>query len=317
MPQRAETSNPPPCSEQQPVTIGIDVSKDHLDVAIHPGNSSARFTNDSDGIKSLRQWIGKRPVRLVVFEATGPYHREMERRLTQSGFACAKINPRQARRFAEATGKLAKTDPVDAAMPARFGALLEPEARPVRDETRETLTELVAARRNLVADHTATLNRMETRSHDLLKQQAEKRLEQIKADIAAIDAAIANLIASNPVLARQHAILVSIPGIGNVTSHALLADMPELGTMDEKQAAALAGVAPITRQSGKWSGKSFIQGGAGDGQASVIHAEHGGDALQSRSCRGLSGSHRTRQTRQDRHHRRDAKACCSGQRLDP
>ena len=217
------------------IIIGIDISKDHLDCHRLPER--------------------------VVFEPTGAYHRKLERSLAEAGIACAKINPRQARRFAEATGTLAKTDRVDAIMLARFGAVLNPATTAPRSQTLETLGELVVARRALVKDRTAAKNRQHTVSSALLKRQANRRLKQIDADIDAIDAECRKLVETDQNLQSRFAILISIPGIGEVTVMNMLAEMPELGTMNKRQAALLAGLAPITRRSGKWIGKSFIQGG--------------------------------------------------------
>lgn len=255
-------------------TAGIDISKDQLDVALHPSGETRQFDNDRRGHGKLLRWLRTRVVAGVVFEATGIYGRELERRLEKAGIPFAKVNPRHARRFAEATGRLAKTDrvptpmrraasgaPVDALMLARFGAVLEPECRPLRSETLDQLAELVAARRALVKHRTATLNRQKTLWVALLAKQAARRLTQIDAQIKAIDEAARALIKGDPDLDRRRAILESIRGFGETTAIALLADMPELGTLDEKQAAARAWLAPMTRQSGKWKGKSTIQGG--------------------------------------------------------
>jgi transposase len=243
------------------VVAGVDISKDHLDVAIHPAGTVRRFANDRNGHTALLRWLAPLAVARVVFEATGPYHRLFERRLSQAGLSFARINPRQARRFAEATGRLAKTDRVDALVLARFGALLEPECRPLRSEALEQLAELVAARRMLIRDQTATSNRAKILTLGLLKRQAALRLKHIAHQLDALDAAARALIASHTTLARRLAILTSIPGIGEATAIALIADMPELGTMDAKHAASLAGLAPIARESGTWRGKSSIRGG--------------------------------------------------------
>ena len=242
-------------------TVGLDISKDHLDVALRPAEQARRFTNNQSGHGALLRWLGSFVVERVVFEATGPYHQLIEQRLAQAGLPFAKINPRHARRFAEATGKLAKTDKVDAAMLARFGALLEPQCRPIRSEAIRQLAELTAARRMLVRDRTATSNRARTLTIDILKRYAALHLKHIDRQIEAIDAEAEAIIAADPNLAQRLAVLTSIPGIGKPTAIALLADMPELGTMDAKQAASLAGLAPVTRQSGKWKGKSTIRGG--------------------------------------------------------
>jgi transposase len=165
------------------------------------------------------------------------------------------------RRFAQATGTRAKTDPIDAAMLARFGYAMQPDIPPVRDETIDTLAELLAARRALMKDRTATLNRSKTLTLALLKHQSQQHLKQIETQIQAIDRARATLVAANKPLDARSEILISIPGFGNHTAFALLIEMPELGSMDAKQTASLAGLAPFTRQSGNWKGKSFIQGG--------------------------------------------------------
>lgn len=243
------------------VAAGVDISKDHLDVAIYPAGTVRRFANDRSGQTALLRWIAAVGAARVVFEATGPYHRLFERRLAQAGVLFARINPRQARRFAEATGKLAKTDRVDAAVLARFGALIEPECRPLRSQLLDQLAELMAARRMLIRDQTATLNRAKTLTLDLLRRQAALRLKHIARQLAALDVEARALVASDTALARRLAILVSIPGIGEATAIALIADMPELGSMDAKQAAALAGLAPMARESGTWRGRSSIRGG--------------------------------------------------------
>ncbi len=128
-------------------TAGIDISEDQLDVALHPAGDARQFANNRRGHGKLLRWLGKRAVACVVFEATGSYGRELERRLEKLALPFARVNPRHARRFAEATGRLAKTDRVDALMLARFGAALQPECRPLRSETLDQLAELVAARR--------------------------------------------------------------------------------------------------------------------------------------------------------------------------
>jgi transposase len=256
-----EKMTPPAAIASDAITVGIDISKDSLDVALHPIGQARRFDNARSGHTALLRWLSKHTLIRIVFEATGPYHRDLEHRLAQAALPFAKVNPRQARRFAEAIGTLAKTDRVDARMLARFGALLEPATRPARPENLRQLAELMAARRTLISDRTATLNRLKTLSQALLKRHASHRLRQIEAQLASLDTASEALIAADPELVRRRDILLSIPGLGAVTTYALLADLPELGTMEEGQAASLAGLAPVTRQSGTWQGKSFIQGG--------------------------------------------------------
>jgi transposase len=240
--------------------IGIDISKDHLDVHRLPGDERRRFDNSKAGHKALIRWIGDTPAR-VVYEPTGYYHRALERALAAAGMPIAKVNPRQARRFAEATGNLAKTDALDAAMLTRMGAVLSLEARPVPSAIINDLRDLRTARNALIKDQVAAQTRAKAITLPLLKRQNAARLKQIEAQREAVDAEINALIQSNSDLAQRFAILCSIPGIAEVSAAMLLIEMPELGGLDEKQVAALAGLAPIARQSGNWKGKSFIRGG--------------------------------------------------------
>jgi transposase len=173
----------------------------------------------------------------------------------------AKVNPRQARRFAEATGNLAKTDALDAAMLTRMGAVLSLEARSVPSGIINDLRDLRTARNALIKDQVAALTRAKAITLPLLKRQNAARLKQIDAQREAVDAEINALIQGDPDLAQRFAILCSIPGIAEVSAAMLLIEMPELGSLDEKQVAALAGLAPIARQSGNWKGKAFIRGG--------------------------------------------------------
>ena len=160
-------------------TIGVDVSKDHLDAHRLADGAARRFANDKGGHKALIKWLTQTPLYRVVFEPTGPYHRAVERALGVAGVPFVKVNPRQARRFAEATGKLAKTDRLDAAILARMGALLELQARPAPSEILLELKELYVAREALVKDRTAAKNRGKVLTLSLLKRQNAQRLEQI------------------------------------------------------------------------------------------------------------------------------------------
>ena len=242
-------------------TIGVDVSKDHLDVHRLTDGASQRFANDKRGHKALIKWLAQAPVERIVFEPTGPYHRALERALGAADIPFAKVNPRQARRFAEATGKLAKTDRLDAAMLARMGAVLELETRSARSEVLLELKELHLAREALVKDRTAARNRAKTLTMSLLKRHNTQRLEQIERQIVAIEAEISQIIKADADLAERFAIVTSIPGISKITAFALLIEMPELGSLEPGQAASLAGLAPVARQSGHWTGRAFIRGG--------------------------------------------------------
>lgn len=181
--------------------------------------------------------------------------------LGATGLPIVKVNPQHTRAFARAAGRLAKTDRIDAAMLARFGMVVAPGLRPLRSRTLDALCELVAARRALVRERAATMNRQHNLTVALLARQACQRIRQLTAQIKAIDAECRKLVATACDLTRRLDILTSIPGLGEASAFAIIADMPELGTLSNKQAASLAGLAPVDRQSGRWKGKSFIRGG--------------------------------------------------------
>ena len=242
-------------------TIGIDISKDTLDTFWLSKRRHKQFANSKAGLSTLIGWIQRANVSLVVFEATGIYHWLLETNLAAYGIPFSRVNPRQARRFAEGAGTLAKTDRVDAAMLARMGALLELKADKPRSETLHNLKELGTARQALIKDRTAARARLKTAFYPLLKRQISRRLQQIERDFARIDAAIEAIITADKALSQKADILISIPSIAKITAYAMLTEMPELGNLSGKQAASLAGLAPISRQSGKWQGKERIQGG--------------------------------------------------------
>ncbi len=198
---------------------------------------------------------------MVVFEATGVYHRLLETSLAMHDFPFARVNSRQARRFAEGTGTMAKTDRVDAAMLAKMGSLLELQADKPKSEMLHNLKGMTTARQALIKDRTAARARLATATHPLLRKQATQRLRQVERDIEQIDATIETIITSDKTLSEKADILISIPGIAKITAFAMLIEMPELGSLSGKQAASLAGLAPISRQPGKWQGKEHIQGG--------------------------------------------------------
>lgn len=241
-------------------TIGIDISKDTFDIHRLSDRRHERFGSDRAGLAALRRWIGKAPVR-IVYEATGRYHRDLEAVLGAAGHDLVKVNPTRARRFAQAISQGAKTDRVDAAMLARMGAVLDLDAKPVRSETMHEIRELHIARRALNKDRTACRNRLEAARNKVVVAQLRARLRQVDSQLKQIDTELARLIAEDPALARRQEILCSIPGIGEVTAVAMIVEMPELGTMEPKEAASLSGLAPITRESGKWKGRSKIGGG--------------------------------------------------------
>ena len=246
-------------SDHIAITVGIDISKARLDAHQLPSGRSARFANDAHGFKALAAWIGPR-VDCVVYESTGPWHRAFEESLAAK-LPLSRVHAMRARRFAQALGQEAKTDAVDAWVLARMGAALELRRVDAPSRTRQDLDELGTVRDALVKDRTAALNRQKQLRHKLTRRQNRNRLAQIDRRITALDAEIARLFAAAEALSRKAEVLTSVPGIGQVTAAGLLSEMPEPGRIDGKAAASLAGLAPVTRESGTWKGRSFIRGG--------------------------------------------------------
>lgn len=242
-------------------TIGADISKDHIDLHRLPDGERLQITNDKNGFTRLARWLDAKSIERVVFEPTGPYHKAFEIFLAAKGLAFSKVNPRYVRHVAEIVGKRAKTDRADAEVLARFGLAFAPRIQQPDDETMNELKALHVARTGLVKDRTAARNRSKMLTLDLLKRQNAQRLKHIDRQIEVIDKAIFDRIQASQALSQRFDILISIPGISTISACALVITMPELGSLDEKAAAALAGLAPITRQSGTWKGRSFIGGG--------------------------------------------------------
>ncbi len=232
------------------VAAGIDVGKSALDAHILEGNLERQFKNDKCGRRALRNWLLKHGVTRAVFEPTGRYHRNLHQGLADAGLATVLVNPLRSRRFAEAIGKLAKNDRVDAAMLARFGLLDGFESTSPQPRNLSLLSDLLALRRKLLAE---------------LDPEAAPcpaaTLDALQADIAACDRRLRDCIAADAELSRRDAIIQSIPGCGPVNAACLCADMPELGTLGRRQAASLFGLAPFDRDSGQRRGGRSIRGG--------------------------------------------------------
>jgi transposase len=241
-------------------TIGIDISKATLDIHRLSDGNVTSFSNCPAGFKELSRFCAETAVTRVVYEATGAYHRGLERALG-TRLPLVKVNPLQARRFAQAQGVRAKTDAVDAKILALMGDTfaLEPDS-PIT-QSQHSLKELRAFRSGLIKDRTRIMSRHKTQTLPITRRQSKARLAQIGKHIDEIDVEIGRLIQSSDTMARSMTILRSIPGIGAVCAATILIEMPEIGSMDRKQVASLTGVAPMARQSGQWRGKSFIQGG--------------------------------------------------------
>lgn len=241
-------------------SIGVDISKDKLDVHRLSDKTFAQFPNTKSGFETLRRWIGPDLPTRVVYEPTGAYHGAFEAALADH-LPLVKVNPKHARRFAESKGQLAKTDRADARVLAQMGAAhaLEPDAPVAKD--RPILRELQAARTALVKDKVRLQNQLDRQQQKLTQKLTRRRLRQVVADIAELDQAIRAQLETCPDRKRALHLIQSIKGLGQVAATAILIEMPEVGRLRKKAEASLAGVAPITRQSGRWRGQAFIQGG--------------------------------------------------------
>ena len=242
-------------------TIGIDISKDWLDVFAAPEGRASRFSNDPAGFRKLIAWIGSEVDR-IAYEPTGPFHRDFEDTLLKAGLPLYAINPFQVRSFARSLGRRAKTDAVDARMLATMAAAIE-DLRPAqaRSEVQRDLAELQQIRDALLKDRVATTNRGKHLRTPVCKRLSKQRLKQIERQLKRIDAEIRQRLEGEEALERRAEILTSIPGISDITAAGLIVHMPELGTLTGARAASLAGLAPVTRESGYWKGRGFIQGG--------------------------------------------------------
>ena len=243
------------------VYVGIDVCKGWLDVHLHPIGRSLRLRNDREAIRRLSRELSGRPVALVVMEATGKYHRLAHRMLSAAGFAVAVVNPLRARLFAEATGRLAKTDRLDARLLAVLGESLRPAATPPQSPGIGALGELVRARQAASDERVALVNRLAAAQSAFLRAELRRRLDAMATHVRRIEAEIRRLIDREAALGRRFEVLLSIPGIGPVVAVTLLAELAELGACSGKAAALLAGLAPIACDTGQKTGQRRIRGG--------------------------------------------------------
>jgi transposase len=241
--------------------VGIDVSKDRLDVHVRPIGESFSVASDEAGLAMLRTRLQARKPTLIVLEATGGYEATVAAALTHAGLPVAVVNPRQIRDFARATGQLAKTDRLDARVIAHFGEAVQPPVRPLASEQAQALAELVTRRRQLVEMLTAELNRQHQMRQRVVQKRLHGHVSWLRGAIAELEDDITRLIRSSPIWREKENVLTSAPGIGDVTAQALIAELPELGQLSRRRIAALVGLAPFTRESGRWKGRRMIRGG--------------------------------------------------------
>lgn len=240
--------------------IGVDVSKDALDVATYASNKKWRFSNNDVGITQLIIEFKETNIALVVIEATGGYETQLACALNKAGIPCAVVNPRETRDFAKATKKLAKTDTIDARVLAHFAAVIKPEPRPMSDEETLELEAILARRRQLVQMITAEKNRLHT-AHPLVKKGITDLIAYMEKDLADIDSNLKGRIEESPVQRERYTLLRSVPGVGPNLATTLVVELPELGNLNCKQIAALVGVAPLNHDSGSKRGKRSPWGG--------------------------------------------------------
>ena len=241
--------------------IGVDLAKDSFDVHVLESGEYRSFNNTAAGVKTAVKWLDACADPMVVMEATGCYTRRLVRALHGAAIDLAVVNPRQVRDFAKGYGRLAKTDKLDAATLALFAEKVAPAPQAQRSKALLTLHEMVVRRSQLVDMRTAELNRKKTVFGKLVAKSIARIIEQINEEIEALDIAIAQVIASEPHLADRAKLLLTTKGIGPVSVGLLLAELPELGTLNRQQIAALAGVAPMNCDSGTFRGIRRIRGG--------------------------------------------------------
>jgi len=244
------------------ITVGIDVSKARLDVHVHPLGESFAVANDEAGVEALAGQLGQLEGLVSIgLEASGRYERLALANLAAAGLPVIVLNPAQVRNYAAALGQKAKTDPIDARVIALFLAAVQPEPRPLPDAQTAELEALMTRRRQLVGMLVAERARRAAARPGRVRTSLARVVTTLEQELRDLDHDIDTTVRGTPVWRDKEDLLASVPGIGKTIARTLLAELPELGRLNPKQIAALAGLAPFTRQSGKWRGKSFISGG--------------------------------------------------------
>jgi len=242
------------------VCVGIDISKAQLDIVVEPGGESLTVSYDELGLATLMTRLRELSPRRIVVEATGGLERALLRALVDAALPVIAVNPRQVRDFAKATGQLAKTDALDAAILARFAVVIQPPERALPDLQTQELAAVLARRRQVLAMQRAEQNRLD-RATARVQKRIDAHLRWLHAELTRLDEDLDALIAESPVWRKREDLLQSVPGIGPVMSRTVLAELPELGLLNRKQVAALVGVAPFNRDSGRLRGQRTIWGG--------------------------------------------------------
>jgi len=252
--------------------IGIDVSKHSLDLHALPAGDSCRFPNDDEGINQTLAWTRDHKPSLVVLEATGGYQSRIAAQLAAHDIPVAVVNPRQVRDFARATGQLAKTDALDAAIIARFARDVRPHPRPLPNDAERAIKALVTRRGQLIGIRTAELNRLHQSPTKRVAASLKQSIAFLDRQIESLDDDIDNHIKQSPLWRENEDLLKSVPGVGDQTARTLLTQLPELGKLSRREIAALVGVAPLNRDSGAFRGRRVISGGRSQVRAALYMA---------------------------------------------
>ena len=243
------------------IVVGIDVSKDRLDVHVHPSGETFGVARNAEGLEALNARLLPLGPWAVAVEATGGFESVVAASLGGAGLPVIVVNPAQVRAYATALGKRAKTDPIDAEVIARFVEATKPEIRPLPDADTRLLAELVARRRQIIQMIVAERQREKQMVNRRLKKSMWRLTLALTKELNELDAGIDEAVRGSPAWREKEDLLKSVPGVGPIVARTLIAEMPELGQLDRRQVASLAGLAPWTRQSGKWRGRSFTGGG--------------------------------------------------------
>jgi transposase len=254
------------------IFVGIDVSKDRLDVHIRPTAEIFTVGRDAAGLDILVGRLKPLAPAMIGLEATGGFETMVSASLMAVGLPVVVANPAQVRDFAKALGKRAKTDPIDAGVIAHFIEATKPELRPLADAATRRLAEIVARRRQIMEMIVAERQRQQRLTDTRLKKGSDRLMKAMQKELASLEGDLDDAVRSSPAWRAKEDLLVSVPGIGKTIARTLIAEMPELGRLDRREIAALAGLAPYTRQSGQWKGKSFIGGGRASVRAALFMA---------------------------------------------
>jgi transposase len=252
--------------------VGIDVAKDRLDIAVRPTGDTWSVANDLPGITEVVQRLAPLHPKLVVLEATGGLQMPVAAALASAGLPLALVNPRQVRDFARATGKLAKTDRLDAQVLAHFAEAVRPAPHALPDAQAQELTALLTRRHQVIEMLTAEKNRLRTVRSEAVRQRVQDHIHWLEQELAGLDRDLDHTIRESPLWREKDNLLRSVPGVGPVVSMTLLADLPELGTLSRHQIAALVGVAPLNRDSGRFRGQRRVWGGRARVRAALYMA---------------------------------------------